>query len=47
MKVYSGSYKKKNAEGKTKSYEYGTVSIQSTELAEYVGKKVKVRVFIE
>jgi len=47
MKVYGGAYKKKLAEGNTKHYEYGTVSIQSTELAEYVGKEVKVVIYIE
>ena len=47
MKVYGGAYKKKLAEGKTKNYKYGVVSIQSTDLADFVGKDVKAVVYIE
>jgi hypothetical protein len=35
---------KKEVGGKSKSYAYGAINIRSPELAEYVGKTVKVRI---
>lgn len=43
VKVYKTTDKKK-VRGKSKSYNYGAINIRSPDLADYVGKVVKVRV---
>jgi hypothetical protein len=47
VKVSTSTDKKKTAEGTVKSYEYGSLSIRTPDLKEYIGKEVMVRVFIE
>ncbi|MDE1865698.1 MAG: hypothetical protein KGH94_03640 [Candidatus Micrarchaeota archaeon] len=47
VKISTSTDRKKNAEGKTKSYEYGSLSIRTPDLKEYIGKEVMVRIFIE
>lgn len=47
VRVSTSTDKKKTKEGKIKNYEYGSVSLRSPDLTEYIGKDVMVRVFIE
>lgn len=44
VKVSSTTYKKK-LKDETKNYEYGSVSIKSPELAEYIGQEVDVKIY--
>lgn len=43
VKVYQTT-DKKTVRGKSKRYNYGAINIRSPDLAEYVGKTVKVRI---
>lgn len=43
VKVYKTTDKKK-VRGKSKNYNYGAINIRSPDLANYVGKVVKVRI---
>jgi hypothetical protein len=43
VKVYKTTDKKK-VKGKSKNYNYGAINIRSPDLADYVGKIVKVRI---
>lgn len=47
VKISSSTDKKKTAEGKVKNYEYGSLSIRTPDLTDYIGKEVMVRIFIE
>ena len=47
VKISPSTDKKKTAEGKIKSYRYGSVSLRNPNLTEYIGQDVMVRIFIE
>ncbi|MFH1256663.1 MAG: hypothetical protein V1494_05235 [Candidatus Diapherotrites archaeon] len=47
VKIHKTTDKKKLTSGETKTYDYGTISIRSQELAKHIGKKAKVNVAIE
>ncbi|MGI0141706.1 MAG: hypothetical protein ACREBF_03605 [Candidatus Micrarchaeales archaeon] len=47
VKISSTFDRKKLSTGKTKDYKYGSVSIRSPELTEYIGKEVMIRIFEE
>lgn len=46
VKVHKTTDKKKLATKETKTYEYGAINIRSPELAQHVGKTVKVKVIL-
>ena len=47
LKVISAIDDKKLADGKIKKYHYGSISVKSPQLADYVGKEIMVRIFVE
>lgn len=47
VKVSSSFDRKKLSSGKTKDYTYGSFSIRTPNLTEYIGKEVMIRVFVE
>ena len=47
VKVSSSFDRKKLSTGKTKDYKYGSISVRSPDLTEFIGKEVMIRVFDE
>ena len=47
VKVSPTSDKKTLANGKTKEYKYGSVSLRNPKLTEYIGKEIMIRAFEE
>jgi hypothetical protein len=47
VKVSSSFDRKKLSTGKTKDYTYGSISLRSPKLTEFIGKVLMVRVFDE
>lgn len=47
VNVSSGTDSKKLSDGSTKEYKYGSITIRTPKLSEFIGKKVMIRVFKE
>jgi len=47
VNVSSGTDTKKLSDGSVKEYRYGSITIRSPKLSEFIGKKVMIRVFQE
>jgi hypothetical protein len=47
MKVALATVPKTLSDGKKVKYKYGTISVQTPQLEEYVGKEVMIRIFVE
>ena len=47
VKISKSTDKKKLSDGTIKEYEYGSLSLRSPDLTEFIGKDVMVRVFEE
>ena len=47
VKVSSGTDSKKLSDGKVKKYEYGSITIRTPKLSQFIGKNLMIRVFIE
>ena len=47
VNVSSGTDTKKLSDGSTKEYRYGSITIRSPKLSEFIGKKLMIRIFKE
>lgn len=47
VNVSSGTDTKKLSDGSVKEYRYGSITIRSPKLTEFIGKKLMIRVFME
>lgn len=47
VNVSSGTDTKKLSDGSKKKYRYGSITIRSPQLSEYIGKKLMIRIFDE
>lgn len=47
VNVSSGTDTKRLSDGSTKEYRYGSITIRTPKLSEYISKKVLIRVFDE
>ncbi len=45
VNVSSGTDSKKLSDGTVKEYKYGSITIRSPKLSEFIGKKVMIRIF--
>lgn len=47
INVSSGTDTKKLSDGSVKEYKYGSITIRSPKLSEFIGKKLMIRIFKE
>ena len=47
VNVSSGTDTKKLSDGSIKEYKYGSITIRSPKLSEFIGKKLMIRIFKE
>lgn len=47
IRVSSGVDTKKLSDGSTKKYTYGSITVRTPKLSDFIGKEVMIRVFVE